>query len=110
MVEHTLILSTAKNDIPQPVTIDFVTDLINSGLTAIEYFGVKINDDAYYKEEAEHTVHHPLTLIEFFYDTSNKIEYDSLTPSEINSLIMDIVKKSVKPKVRSDQKKITIHL
>lgn len=110
MSDHTLILSTAKNDMPKPVTIDYVTNLINGGLTAIEYFGVKIGDDSFYKEEAEQTVHHSLTLIEFFFSNSNKIEYDSVATSEINDMIIDTLKKSDKLKVRTDGKDIMVYL
>lgn len=110
MQNHTLILSTAKSDIPKPVTIDFVIDLINSGLTAVEYFGIEIYNDEDYKEEAEAVVHHPLTIIEFFFETSTKIQYDNIMPSEINSLILDLIMLSPKKELRADEKNITVNL
>lgn len=63
-----------------------------------------------YKAEAERTVHPSLSLIEFSFKTSNKIEYVSIIPSEIYSLIIDTINRSDKLKVSVAAKDVTVYL
>ena len=51
MIDHTLILSTTKVAIPEGVTIDFITNLLNRGLTGIEYFGPELDNPECYIDE-----------------------------------------------------------
>ena len=52
MIQHTLIFSAPKIEIPSTKIIDFVKDLISANLTNIEYFGTKqINNLDCFNEE-----------------------------------------------------------
>ncbi|WP_166921977.1 hypothetical protein [Flavobacterium poyangense] len=79
MQYNTLILSTSKVIIPKVLTIDFVTRLINRGLTAIDYFGIEIDNPEDYIEKDMKEVSKSISYFEFQFETSDNIDYDSLT-------------------------------
>lgn len=110
MNSHTLILSTAKVTIPDVITIDMVTSLINRGLTGIEYFGIEIDNQADYIDDDMKAASEEITYIECFFDTEETIDYDSLTVVETNALILDIIKKSAHVEIRADDKDIELYL
>ena len=110
MKQHTLILSTAKVKIPDVITVDQVTSLINRGLTGIEYFGVEIDNQADYIDDDMRAASEEITYIEFYFETEEPIDYDSLSMEEVNVLILDIIKKSAKIEIRADEKDVTLYL
>jgi len=110
MESHTLILSTAKLTIPNVITMDMVTSLINRGLTGVEYFGIEIDNQADYIDEDMKAASEEITYIEFYFDTEESIDYDSLSLEEVNALILDIIKKSTQIEIRADEKDVTLYL
>lgn len=109
MKQHTLILS-AKVKIPDVITIDMVTSFINRGLTGIEYFGIGIDNQADYLDDDMIAASEGITYIEFYFDTEETIDYDSLSLEETNALILDIIKKSAQIEIRADEKDIVLYL
>lgn len=110
MQNHTLILSTAKLPIPEGVTIDFVTNLLNRGLTGIEYFGVELDNPECYIDEDMEAASSEITYFEFHFETQDPIDYNSLNEVEVDQLIYDLIKKSAHVELRADEKDITLYL
>ncbi|EJG02270.1 hypothetical protein [Flavobacterium sp. F52] len=110
MKSHTIILSTAKVAIPHQLSIDFITSLINRGLTAIDYFGVEIDNPECYVEEDMKALSETITYFEFFFDTEESIDYDSLNENEVDQLLLDQIKKSANIEIKADEKDIIIYL
>lgn len=110
MEHHSLILSTAKLPIPEVVTIDFVTNLLNRGLTGIEYFGCEIDNPECYISDDMKLASEGITYVDFHFDTADSIDYESLSEKEVDDLILDIIKKSANIEVRADGKDITVYL
>lgn len=110
MNSHTLILSTAKVTIPDGVTIDFVTKLINRGLTAIDYFGAEIDNQPDYLDEEMKVLSETISYFHFNFDTEEAIDYDSLSEIEVDNMLMDTIKKSANIELQSDHKDITVYL
>jgi len=110
MANHTLILSTAKVAIPERVTIDFITSLINRGLTGIEYFGPEIDNQEDFIEPDMKLASEEISYFEFFFDTEEPIEYDLLSESDVDGFVLEVIKKSANIDLRADEKDITIHL
>jgi len=110
MKNHTLILSTAKVTIPDVITIDQVTSLINRGLTGIEYFGVELDNDADYIDNDMKAASEEITYMEFFFETEEAIKYEALSIEEVNELILDAIKKSARIDIEADHKDVTLYL
>ena len=110
MQNHTLILSTAKVHIPESITIDFVTNLLNRGLTLIEYFGIGLDNQEDIIDEEMKVASAGITYINFHFDTPESIDYDSLPVVELEHLISEIIKKSANIDLRADEKDITVNL
>lgn len=110
MENHTLILSTAKIEIPKGVTIEFITNLINRGLTGIEYFGVEIDNQEDFIEPDMKVASEEISYFEFFFDTDEPIEYDQLSETDVDGFLLDLIKKSAGIELRADGKDITINL
>jgi hypothetical protein len=110
MKTHTLVLSTAKLPIPEAVTIDFVAKLLNRGLTGIEYFGVEIDNPECYISDDMKLASERITYIDFHFDSADSIYYESLSETEVDDLILDLIKKSANIEVRADYKDITVYL
>lgn len=110
MQYHTLILSTSKLPIPEGVAIDFVTKLLNRGLTGIEYFGCEIDNPECYISDDMKLASEEITYIDFHFDTADSIDYESLSETQVDDLISDIIKKSANIEVRADGKDVTVYL
>lgn len=110
METHTLILSTAKVAIPANLTIDFITSLINRGLTGIEYFGQEIDNQEDFVEPDMKLASEEISYFEFFFDTEEPIEYDLLSETDVDSFILDLIKKSANIELRADEKDVTLYL
>ena len=110
MESHTLILSTAKIAIPENVTLEFVTSLINRGLTGIEYFGPEIDNQEDCIEPDMKLASEEITYFDFNFDSDEPIEYDQLSETDVDGFILDLIKKSTNIEMRADAKDITINL
>ena len=110
METHTLILSTAKIEIPKGVTTDFITNLINQGLTGIEYFGPEIDNPKDFIEPDMKLASEEISYFEFFFDTEDPIEYDLLSETDVDGFVVDLIKKSANIDLRADEKDIIIYL
>lgn len=110
MESHTLILSTAKIAIPENVTINFITSLINRGLTGVEYFGPELDNQADFIEPEMKLASEEITYFEFFFETEEPIEYDQLSESDVDGCILDIIQKTANIDMRADGKDVTIYL
>jgi hypothetical protein len=110
MENHTFVLSTPKIAIPESISIDFVTNLINRGVAMSEYFGPAIDNQADYVEDDMKGVRETTTYIEFHFDTEEPIEYEMLSETDVDNLIFDIIKKSANIELRADGKDITVYL
>lgn len=110
MESHTLILSTVKTAIPVGVTIDFVTNLLNRGLTLIEYFGPELDNPECYVDEDMAAASAKINYFEFYFETEEPIDYNSLNEVQVDQLIYDEIKKSTHLELRADSKDVTIYL
>lgn len=110
MKNHTLILSTAKILIPEGINIDFVTNLLNRGLTGIEYFGPELDNPECYVDQDMTAAAAEITYFEFHFETPDPIDYKSLNETEVDQLIYDEIKKSANIDLRADEKDITVYL
>lgn len=110
MFQHTLILSTSKVHIPEAINIDFIIHLVNRGLTAIDYFGYEIDNQADYVEEDMKLASAGISYFEFNFDTEESIDYGSLDTEQIYNLLFDIIEKSANIEMRTDEKDIIIYL
>jgi hypothetical protein len=109
MEAHTLVLSTAKVAIPDVPTIDFVTSLINRGLTQVEYFGIEIDNHCDIISDDMDAVSSEITYIDIHFDSDQVIAYDSLNETEVDLLAVTMLQ-DCRPEIRSDLKDITIYL
>lgn len=110
MFSHTLTVSTAKIPIPDQVSIDFITSLINRGVAMVEYFGPEIDNCEDYVEEDMKLVSGQISYFEFYFSTEQSIDYDALTETEVDQVLFDAIDKSDKIKLQADQKDIMIYL
>lgn len=110
MANHTLILSTAKVTIPANLRIDFITSLINRGLTGVEYFGPEIDNQEDFIEPDMKLASEEISYFEFFFDTQETIEYDLLSEIDVDGLVLDLIKKSTNVGLRTEGKDIVIYL
>ncbi|MHC0441630.1 hypothetical protein [Flavobacterium sp. 3-210] len=110
MANHTLILTTDKKTIPVELSIDYVTHLINQGLALTEYFGLEIDNDADFISDDMKEVSKKITYIEIFFETPYAINYDALTETEVEELILNILNHSENPSITTDGKDINIYL
>lgn len=86
MIQHTLIFSAPKIDIPSTKIIDFVKDLISANLTNIEYFGTKqINKSDYFDEEMQSKTD-TSTFITFHFD-DEEISYKTHNEGAVLNII-----------------------
>ncbi|URM37158.1 hypothetical protein [Flavobacterium anhuiense] len=110
MYQHTLILSAAKAHIPENVTIDFVTSLMNRGIAMVEYFGPEIDNPECFVDEDMKAVSETISYFEFFFDTEESIDYDSLNENEVDQLLLEQIKKSANIEIKADEKDIVVYL
>lgn len=110
MKEHALILSTAKIIIPDAPTIEFVTGLVNRGLTLIEYFGVELDNPCDFVEVDMAAVSAGITYIEFFFETEDSIDYDSFDELQAEKLILEVIGKTSRYGITCDEKDIFVHI
>ncbi len=110
MKSHTLILTTTKTAIPADLNKVFVTSLINRGLALTEYFGEEIDNQHDFIDEDMDKLSAEITFIEIFFDTEAPIEYDLLTETDIDTLILDLFDKSPRQDFHTDGKDVTVHL
>jgi hypothetical protein len=109
MEAHTLVLSATKITIPDVPTIDFVTSLINRGLTQVEYFGIEIDNHCEIISDDMEAVSNEITYIDIHFDTELTIAYDSLNETEVDQLAITMLQ-DCNPEIRADLKDITIYL
>jgi len=107
---HTLILSTAKVSLENGVSVDYVTNLLNRGLTGIEYFGPELDNPECYIDDDMTAASAGITYLEFHFETPEPIDYDSLNEVQVDQLIYDEIKKSACIDLRADEKDITVYL
>lgn len=109
MEKHTLILSTAKVTLPDSVSIDFVSSLINRGLTQIEYFGCEIDHHCDIVSEDMDKVSNDITYIDMHFDSSAPINYEEFDQADVLNFAIDLLD-DCSPEIRKDVKDITIYL
>lgn len=110
MSNHTLILSTAKVSISQSLSIDFITHLINRGLTAIDYFGVEIDNQEDFIDDDMKLASAEISYFTFNFDTEESINYESLNSEDVFQLLNEVIEKSANIDMRADEKDITVNL
>ena len=109
MEAHTLVLSTAKVVIPETITIDFVTGLINRGLTQVEYFGVEIDNHCDIISDDMEAISSEICYIDIHFDSEQSIAYESLSETDVDRMALDLLLEC-RPEIRTDSKDITIYL
>jgi hypothetical protein len=110
MQHHTLILSTPKLHFPEKITITYVTNLLHRGLLLIEYFGIEIDNQPDYIDQDMEEASHKFTYIDFHFDTEESIDYDSLSITDVEHLIDNIIKQSDTIDLRVNEKDIVVNL
>ena len=110
MENHTLILSTPKLDVPEAVTITYVTNLLHKGLLLIEYFGIELDNTADYIDQDMKEFDENISMIDFHFSTEEPLDYDSLSVIDVERLIDNIIKQSDYVELRANEKDITINL
>lgn len=109
MVQHTLVLSTAKITLPDSVSIDFVSSLINRGLTQVEYFGCEIDHHCDIVSEDMEAVSKEITYIDMHFDSDAPINYEEFEHTDVFNFAIDLLE-DCSPEIRKDEKDITIYL
>jgi hypothetical protein len=109
MESHTLVLSTEKVLIPEVTTVDFVTTLINRGLTQVEYFGVEIDNHCDIVSDDMEAVSSEICYIDIHFDSEQGIAYDAVSETEVHQMALDMLQEC-RPEIRTDSKDITIYL
>lgn len=109
MVQHTLVLSTAKITLPDSVSIDFVSGLINRGLTQVEYFGCEIDNHCDIVSEDMEAVTKEITYIDMHFDSDAPINYEEFDQTDVFNFATDLLE-DCSPEIRKDEKDITIYL
>lgn len=110
MKNHTIILSTAKVHIPENVTIDFITNLMNRGVAMVEYFGPEIDNQADFIDNDMKKIRAEISFFEFFFDTEEPINYESLNENEVDQMLSNLIKNSANIEMRADEKDIVVYL
>lgn len=109
MEANTMVLSTAKVAIPQVTTVEFVTGLINRGLTQVEYFGVEIDNHCDIVSDDMQKLSSEITYIDIHFDSEKGIDYDSLNETEVDNIALNMLQEC-RAEIRTDSKDITIYL
>lgn len=100
MACNSLILSTAKLPIPENVSIEFITNLINRGLTGIEYFGCELDNLECFVDDDMKAVSASISYFDFHFETPEEYDYESLYKEEVDQLIQEVIKTSDKIEMR----------
>jgi hypothetical protein len=111
-MQHTLILSLPKFDIPyQPNVIDIINTAIHNNLVNIDYFGPELNNAADYidAEMKIKIISTTYITLHFDYDFQKKLSYAS-SEDEIFSFIVSILMKQPVQKVILNEKDIEIYM
>lgn len=109
MEQHTLVLSATKTNLPENISSDFVSSLINRGLTQVEYFGREIDNHCDVISDDMEAVSRDLTFIDIHFDTEYSIGYEGLDETQVDALALDMLKRC-RAEIRRDEKDITIYL
>ncbi|HEX9151391.1 MAG TPA: hypothetical protein VF842_04870 [Flavobacterium sp.] len=111
-MQHTLILSLPKFDIPyQPNAIDIINTAIENNLVNIDYFGQELdNDTDYIDSEMKIKIASTTYItIHFDYNLPKKLSYESIE-DEILGFIISILKEKPVQKVSFNEKGIGIYM
>lgn len=105
MINHTIILTTPKIDIPASNIIDFTKELIITNLLNIDYFGGELDNQADYIDEKMQDKIDNTTYITFHFNYS-EIDYDKLNEVETLQLIVDVLEQQNIGEVIVDDKDV----
>ncbi|WP_343697157.1 hypothetical protein [Flavobacterium sp.] len=109
MEQHTLVLSAVKTVLPESISSDFVSALINRGLTQVEYFGREIDNHCDIISHDMEAASRDLTFIDIHFDTEDPIGYEGLDGLQVETLALNMLKEC-RAEIRRDEKDITIYL
>lgn len=109
MIGHTIILEAQKNIIPESGVLDFVKNLINEGKTKIDYFGLEIDNQADYVDEAMQAKMDATTYITINFESEDEIDYEVLSEAENLRFVIDLLH-TPQMELHSDGKDVTINI
>lgn len=109
MIQHTLILTTPRIEIPSVNIIEFAKELIAANLTNIDYFGIELdNGEDYINEEMQAKVESSTFLT--FHFTANEIYYNILNEDSVLNLLFKLLITNEIGQVVVNEKDIQIYI
>lgn len=109
MIQHTLILSTPKVEIPSMDILEFTKNLIGANLTNIDYFGVELDNGIdYVDDEMQNTIDN-LTYLTFHFSQPD-INYVILNEDEVLNLLFQLLNNNKIGQVNTDDKDIEVYI
>lgn len=109
MIQHTLILSTPKVEIPSTEILEFSKNLIGANLTIIDYFGPELDNGLdYIEDEMQNTIDNSTYLT--FHFKQPEINYLILNNDEIINLLFNLLNNNEIGQVNADEKDIEIYI
>lgn len=109
MIQHTLILSTPKVEIPSTEILDFAKNLIVANLTSIDYFGLELDNGYDYVDDEMQNLIDNSTYLTFHF-THTDINHVILNEDEIHNLLFNFLNNSEIGQVIVDEKDIEVFI
>lgn len=109
MIQHTLVLTTARISIPSTGVLDFVKELISSNLTNIDYFGLELDNGADYVDDEMQVEFDTSTYITFHFSDA-EIDYIILDEDNVMNLILMQLNNNIIGQIIVDEKDIQIYI
>ena len=109
MIQHTLILTTPKIEIPSTNILEFTKELIAANLVNIDYFGVEIdNGDDYVDDEMQSKIDNSTYLT--FHFSGSDINYVILNEDSVINLLFNLLNNREIGQIIVDEKDIEIYI
>lgn len=109
MIQHTLILTTPKIEIPSTNILEFTKELIAANLVNIDYFGVELdNGTDFVDEEMKNSIDNSTYLTFHFSDI--EINYIIYTEDQVINLLFNKLNNNEIGQIIVDEKDIEVYI
>lgn len=109
MESHTLILATPKTEIPSIDIIPFVTNIIESNIANIDYFGGSLDNGIDYFDDEMKIKFESTTYITLHFE-NEEIYYTGIGEDKIIEMILSKIANEIIGEVIIDEKDIEIYI
>ncbi|MBP4142023.1 hypothetical protein J3S90_09430 [Flavobacterium sp. P4023] len=106
-MQHVLILSTKRINIPASHFIQLVISLIDENEMEIDYFGIEIDNPADYLDEQMKLKINTTSFITIHFEC-DKIDYGSYSDEAVLNFITDVLRYDEEKEIKADDKDIEI--